>query len=323
MAENRTPATTPVVQVSTEHWDEVLQATEMFPVLKAMRETTILAVTNEDISGAAEQARQVFGTRVVRVPAAELRRQYERVSEIEAETWSERWRRGARRVTDVNRNVLLDNARMYVAVRELMERTHARTVAIDCPSMRSQPGEIPLPCLAHFQLNNDGATAVCTANVDLACAQTLISTISRRPGIMARPVDSVPGKGVTLAHTACTNKIFGSTGDTNRYHLRNAAQEHRTVYIQSVLPKSQPITLVDLDLAHRQMRIASADAAGGPENVDRCRTCIFARTKQDLAAVGSPANRPCVMHFGAYAKRAAFAARLAKLDATPISEATA
>lgn len=323
MAEKTKSATAPVVRVSAEHWDEVLQATSMFPVLKAMRETTILAVTDEDITAAAEGARQVFGTRVVRVPAAALRAQYNRVGEVEAARWAEQWRRGARKVTNVSPELLVDNARMYLAISQMMRQMHAQTVAVNCASLRSQPGALPLPCMSHFQINNEGGTAVCTADVDVACAQTLLHNISRRPGILARPVRSAPGKGVTLSHMACTNRLFGPKGDANRYLLKNAEQEERTVYIQSLLPKNQPMTLVDLDLARRQIRIAAAEAGGGPEAPDGCQSCVFARTARDLSAAGSPPNRPCVIQFGAYARRAAFAAKLARIEPAGVTDVVA
>jgi len=316
MAETRRDAIQPVVTVSARKWRDVLQAAWMFPVIRAMKQTTILAVTDDDISSAAGQVREVLGSKVVRISGANLKRYYDQTSVEEATVWAERWEHGAKhgKASGPSSQAMIAAARTYLALSRVRSHCHADVVAVDCNTLRRLGGSVPLPCLSHFQMNNEGFTAVCSADLNLACAQALLTHISKRPGILAKTAGGDAGAQVTLSHSACTNRLFGPQSDPSPYVVRPASGGDPAVYVTTQVPRREQVTLVDLSLAERKMRVASAETATTLPQPDKCRTSLVAKTREELETAGGGSQRTCVMSLGAYSKRAESLARLLGLQ---------
>jgi L-fucose isomerase-like protein len=288
-----------------------------------LKQTTILAVTDDDVSKMAVHVREVFGSKVVRINGANLKQYYDQTSVEEATVWAERWEHGAKRgsksATPAS-EALISAARTYLALSRVRSHVHADVVAVDCNTLRKLGGSVSLPCLSHFQMNNDGFTAVCSADLNAACAQALLTHISRKPGVLAKAAKGKSPAEVMLAHSACTNRLMGHQADASPYAVRPGVDGDQAVYVTTSMPRHEPITLVELDVAKRRMSVSSAETLGTQPQSEKCRTCVLAKTRDGLAPLPDGSIGPCVMTFGAYAKRVENLARLLGLQANETTD---
>lgn len=262
----------------------------------------------------------MFGSKVVRITGTNLKQYYNQTSVEEATVWAERWAHGAKhgKTAGPAPQSMVAAARVYLALSRVRSHCHADVVAVDCNTLRKLGGAVPLPCLSHFQMNNDGFTAVCSADLNAACAQALLTHISKRPGILAKTAGGRAGSDVALSHSACTNRLFGPQSDPSPYVVRPGVEGDPAVYVTTQLPRREAITVVDLDVAQRKMRVASAETAATLPQPEKCRTTVVAKAREELTAdVG---QSTCVMTVGAYAKRAENLARLLGLQTNEVTD---
>jgi hypothetical protein len=103
----------------------------MFPVIRAMKQTTILAVTDDDISKVAGHVREVFGSKVVRINGANLKQYFDQTSVEEATVWAEQWVHGGKKSSHAPKEGVIAAARMYLTLSRLRSHCHADVVAVD------------------------------------------------------------------------------------------------------------------------------------------------------------------------------------------------
>lgn len=300
----------PVTAVSAAGWNELLQAAWLFPVLRAMKETTILAVTDSDITAQAAKASALFGTKVVRVTGRELERMYPGADEREAIAWAERWRKGGGKSADGTppTEAMKRSAQMYLTLCRAMERKKADVAAVDCAACRA--AGLPMPCLSHFQMNDDGAVAVCTADLSAACAQTLARYMAHVPAFLATPAGtSGRGADMALAHNACGTRLRGRGYNPMPYVMRAFEGRHGPgIQAQTQLPRFEPITLISLDMGGRQMTACAAQIGGCGDRAEGCRVPFIAKAADRPATV--PQGAAVVTLFGSRSRQARHLARL-------------
>jgi L-fucose isomerase-like protein len=128
------------------------------------------------------------------------------------------------------------------------------------------------PCLGFFQLNNEGLTGVCEADLDSTLTQLLIRYLTGRPGYVSDPVIDTAAGQIVYAHCVATNRPFGPHGLANPYLIRSHAEDRKGASVQSMLPPGRPVTTLKLSPEHKAFAIHTGKSVANVEDDKACRT---------------------------------------------------
>jgi len=267
----------PVVEVASSDPQDLIEAIRLFGVMKKMRESKIIVVSDAPELPLATPTKELFGTELVPMRSAELKSYYDKADEEEARFWQRKWMEEALKVVEPDAEEILRSARMYLALKTALQDAKAEAITVDCLGLY-YGGKLPAyPCLGFFQLNNEGLTGVCEADVESTITQLLIRYLAGRPGYVSDPVIDTASNQIIYAHCVATNRVFGPEGLHNPYIIRSHAEDRQGAAIQSLLPLGKTVTTAKVSIRHKAFAIHTAKAVANVEEDKACRTKLAAQ----------------------------------------------
>ncbi|MGQ9732625.1 MAG: hypothetical protein ACUVX8_15305 [Candidatus Zipacnadales bacterium] len=183
---------------------------------------------------------------------------------------------GAQAVREPSRTDLLNAARTYFTIKELLAREDATAAAIDCLGMVGARLVPTPPCMAFSRLNDERITAACEADLMAAVGLMFVSHLFDRPGFMQDPVWESTHNYWIGAHCTCATRLDGFDKPRSPYILRNHAESALGVAMQVLWRPGQVFTMVDFQspnsvIVDRGTVVGNIDTppAGG------CRTSVL------------------------------------------------
>jgi len=283
----------PVVGIASSNFSDVIDAVRLFEVIKSMKDAKIIDVIDNDeetrvaplashitkiapLASHIKAIKDVFGTEVIRMSSDELNSYYNNVDESEAKKWADKWINDALKVVEPSRDEIVKSAKMYLALKKAMADKDADAVTIDCLGLY-RSGKLPAyPCLAFFQLNNEGSTGVCEADLDSTVTQLMMRYLTKRPGYVSDPVIDTASNQIIYAHCVATNKVYGPNGLANPYIIRSHSEDRKGASIQSLMPLGEKITTVKVNVVEKALSIHQGITVANVEEDKGCRTKLAA-----------------------------------------------
>jgi L-fucose isomerase-like protein len=248
--------------------------------MKKMRQANILLVADGETWGSRQDVLshllEVFGTRVEQINSDMLGAYYEKADADEAEHWKTKWIQEAQKVVEPDEAEILSSARMYLALKAAMQDAQADAVTVDCLGLYYGGKLVAYPCLGLFQLNNEGSTGVCEADLDSTLTQLLIRYLTGRPGYVSDPVIDMATGQIVYAHCLATNRAFGPYRPANPYLIRSHAEDRKGASVQSLLPLGHPVTTIKVSAEHKALAIHTGRTVANVEDDKACRTKLAA-----------------------------------------------
>ncbi|MEJ5250941.1 MAG: hypothetical protein HPY54_10845 [Chthonomonadetes bacterium] len=268
----------PVVTVSSSRFEDVVEAVRLFEVIRAMKESTILDIADYDITAWAGGVNSLFGTKVVKMGSEELASYYSRADEAEAARWADLWIKQAKKVVEPSREEIIKSGKMYLALAQAAADKRADAVTMDCLGMFYSGRVTAYPCLSHFQMNNDGGTGVCEADLNSTCTQLMMRYLTGRPGYVSDPVIDTSRGWIIYAHCVASNRVFGPQGKANPYIIRSHAEDAKGASVQSLMPIGETVTTLEIDVMGKRMVIHTGKTVANVDDPKACRTKLAAKT---------------------------------------------
>ena len=225
-----------------------------------------------------ENLRRIFGLEMVRYDPEEIYKYYENVSPEEAEKVADEWIRNADRV-DASRQAIVNAARLYLALKKLIEDAGCDAVGIECcPVLAS--GKMPaFPCMAFSKLNDEGITAACEADMDSAVTLLLGRYIAGRPGMMGNYCLDVPHNRVTYLHCTSPTKLYGYDKPPLKHYITKHGEAHFVGASPVVkFPSGEDVTTVKVSVLHGKICIRYGKTLGLVEDEKACRDKLLVET---------------------------------------------
>jgi len=267
----------PVVTVCSSDFRDVAAAVNLFPVIRAMKESCIMAVTDADLAGPCDRIKQFLGTQVVRLTAKELAACYDRTDEARAAAWADLWIGQARRMVEPTRAEVIKSGRMHLALLRAAADRRADAVTMDCLGMFYSGRATAYPCLSFFQMNNEGGTGVCECDLASTCTQLMLRYLAGRPAYVSDPVIDTARSEIIYAHCVASNRVFGPAGPANPYLIRSHAEDGKGAVVQSLMPLQQAVTTLEMDPFGKRMVIHTGVTTRNVDEPKACRTKLAAR----------------------------------------------
>ncbi len=265
-----------VLLAASRDYGDIDRVAALLRVPARMRQTKILVVggaTGTPASRSAEAVEQKFGTCIVRISAEEqieaFRSVDPRAAEAEAEEY---WLSQAEAIVEPSREDVVDAARLYLALRDLMLRHRAR--AVTSTFCMSNPCNA---CLAFSKLNDLGLVGACEGDMDSTLTMLLFGYAFGKPGFITDPLFDLSRNAVIHAHCVAATKMDGPLGARHPFRIRSHRDDNSGAAVQAKLRVGQAITcakLVHLDT----LLISRQEIIEIPDFDDRgCRTQCTAR----------------------------------------------
>jgi predicted SnoaL-like aldol condensation-catalyzing enzyme len=158
-----------------------------------------------------------------------------KLAEAEAEQY---WIKPALGILEPTRQEIIDSARYYLAVKQLMIRENARGI---CSA--ACMGD-PRGCLTFSKLNDMGFVGACEGDIDSTLTMLLAGYAFRAPGFITDPVVDESKNAVVQFH--CTSFTRLPDGSRMPFLIRNQTDSGGGVALQVQWRTGEPVTMAKL-----------------------------------------------------------------------------
>ena len=277
----------PVVGVASSNFEDVVSAIRLLKVIHEFRNSRILVVADvpegrrREVRKHVEYLKSRYGVELVYVSSDQVNRVYEEVSDEDAREVVEKWVEEAEKVVEPSKEELLKSAKIYLALKRLVEEHDVDAVTVDCLNL-VYAGKLPAyPCLAFLQFNNDGLTATCEADIDSTATMLLLRYLTGRPSFVSDPVLDQATQQIVYAHCVAPTRVYGLGKPAAPYIIRSHAEDRSGASVQALLPLGEVVTTVKLNLREEAIAVHTAVTTANVEEEKACRTKLAARADVD------------------------------------------
>ncbi|HNY40597.1 MAG TPA: hypothetical protein PKJ41_09385, partial [Bryobacteraceae bacterium] len=217
-----------VLLLSTTDRGELDEAVSLLRVPALMKQTRILAVDGPrgtKASCSPEQVKNKLGADLVTIKNAEIlaiaKAIDPKLAEAEAENY---WIKPAIGILEPTRQEIIDSARYYLAVKQLMIKEKAQGIC-SAACMGT-----PRACLTFSKLNDLGLVGACEGDIDSALTMLLFAHAFRAPGFITDPVIDESKNALVQFH--CTSFTQRPDGSRMPFIIRNQTDSGGGVALQ-------------------------------------------------------------------------------------------
>lgn len=269
----------PVTGVSSTAFKDVVQGARTLAVLRKLRESVILNVTDRNMAAAFQAVQETLGPQVKGIPGTELESFYRRADRAEGRKWGKQWAAAAEKVVEPTAKDLDDSGTMYVAMREMMAEHKAQGIAVDCLNLFYGHKITAYPCMGFFQMNDDGFVGACEADIQSAATMLVLAYLTGKPGYISDPVIDTSKNQAIYAHCVAPSKVWGPKGAANPYHIRSHSEDRKGAAVRSLMPLGQMTTTLKFVPDQKTMVIHTAKTVENIDDDKACRTKLAAEVK--------------------------------------------
>ena len=192
-----------------------------------------------------EMIRRTFGASLVFASFSELLDAYNSVSQEDGDKIAEERASKALEVK-VSMDDLKKAARMYLAIKKLMEKYNANAVSVACLEAIRQDVLPIAPCLALSMLNDEGIPASCEADVESLIMLAIVHYLTDRAGFQGDPVVDQASNSLLVAHCTAATKLNGYSESSLPFSLVTHTETWRNVGVKTYMPEDGEATIVGL-----------------------------------------------------------------------------
>jgi hypothetical protein len=237
-----------VVLLPTSDWNELERVVGLLRVPAWLKQTRIIAwgkPLGTTAACSAEQIKQRFGAELVSVPNERVMQIYKGIDAKAAEAEAEEyWLSQAKRIVEPSRQEIIDSAKMFLAVKQLMIEERAQAIT------SSHCMGNPRGCLTFSKLNDLGFVGACEGDMDSTLTMLLFAYAFRVPGFITDPVIDTAKNAMVHFHCTSATKMDGPNGKRLPFTIRTQTDSKGGVALEVENRVGQPVTcakLVNLD----------------------------------------------------------------------------
>lgn len=270
--------------------------------ISKMKGLRILSVTDRPVLGSYEAGfgnrkeyekvyldnlKETFGSEIITTDQEEMFDKIQQVDEAEAEKVMKMWIDGAEAIRDTNEAEILRSAKLYLTMKELMEKYDCGAITTEGYGVFSdyKKGNIPSQGLPSSQFCTDGIIATSECLVNSLLTQQLGFYITGRPSFNGDYIIDPFYNVAIIGHCECP---FNPYGDERRapYIIRNLPRLRKNkggACVQVNLPLNETVTVAKISVYDKKISVFTGQTVSGRELYDEwdnlaCRTKLAIKT---------------------------------------------
>ena len=166
-----------------------------------------------------------FGIEMIRGDPNEILEYYTKVNEDEAKNIADKWIKNALKV-EPSEKTILNSAKLYLAFKKILKDKDIEVFTPDCGTFLLT-GILPAyPCMAYFELSNEGIYGICESDMDSTVSFLFGLYLTGRPGFVSNHTLDVINDQITYMHCVAPNKLFGIDGPSAPYEIVFHGETH-------------------------------------------------------------------------------------------------
>ncbi len=230
-----------VVLLPTSDWSELDQVVALMRVAPKLRQTRIIVVHGPQGTAAAcsaEQVKKRLGAEIVPISVEQTIKLHQAVDLKAAEAEAEKyWISKAKKIVEPTRKEIVNSARFYLAIKDLMIRERAQ--AITSSNCMGGPAK---GCLTFSKLNDLGLVGACEGDMDSTLTMLMFQYAFGVPGFITDPVIDTASDALIHFHCTCATKMDGPAGKRLPFTIRTQSDSERGVSLDVEQRIGQPVT---------------------------------------------------------------------------------
>ena len=237
-----------VILLPSSDWKEIDRSVGLLRVPARLKQTRILAWGPPQGTAAACSAEQIknrLGAELVSVSNERVHQVMKDIDPKAAEAEAEEyWISQAKEIVEPKRPEIIESARLFLAIKELMIQERAQAVA------SSHCMGDPRGCLTFSKLNDLGFVGACEGDMDSTLTMLMFAYAFRAPGFISDPVIDKAKNAMVHFHCTSATKMTGPDGQRLPFSIRTQTDSKGGVALQVKNRIGQPVTcakLVNLD----------------------------------------------------------------------------
>jgi len=238
-----------VVLLPTSDWGELEQVVKLMRVAPHLRHTRIIVVRGPQGTAAAcsaEQVKKRLGAELIPISVEQTMQAHKAINIKAAEAEAERyWFSKAKKIVEPSRKEIINSARFYLAMKELMIKERAQ--AITSSNCMGRPAKA---CLTFSKLNDLGLVGACEGDMDSTLTMLMFKYAFGIPGFINDPVIDTSCNALICFHCTCATKMDGPAGKRLPFTIRTQSDSERGVSLDVEHRIGQAVTsakFVNLD----------------------------------------------------------------------------
>jgi hypothetical protein len=281
---------------------DLAKKVKLLQSISKMKKLRILSVTDRPVLGSYENGfgnrkeyeevyldnlAETFGSEIITTTQEEMFDKIQEVEEEEAEKITKMWIDGAKGIKDTNEAEIVRSAKLYLVLKELMEKYDCRAVTTEGYGVFAgyKKGNIPSQGLASSQFCTDGIVATSECLIDSLLTQQLVFHTTGRLGFNGDYIIDPFNNVAILGHCECP---FNPYGDDRRssYVIRNLPRLKKYeggACVQVDLPLNETVTVTKISVHDRKISLFTGKTVSGRDFFEdwddlACRTKLAMET---------------------------------------------
>jgi len=230
-----------VVLLPTSDWCEIDRIAALMRVAPRLRQTRIIVVGNPrgtEAACSAQEVKEHLGTELVPISNEKVIEAHRAVDIKAAEAEAEKyWISKAKKIVEPTRDDIINSARMYLAVKNIMIKERARAVASSHCMGRPAKG-----CLTFSKLNDLGLVGACEGDMDSTLTMLIFRYAFGIPGFISDPVFDISRNALIHFHCTSATKMDGPAGKRLPFTIRTQSDSEKGVSLDVENRVGQTVT---------------------------------------------------------------------------------
>jgi hypothetical protein len=220
-----------VVLLPTSDWSELDRIIGLVRVPPHLRKTRIIVVNAPQGTAAAcsaEQVKERLGCEIIPVTIDETVEAHQardiKAAEAEAEKY---WISKAKKIVEPTREQIINSARFYLAMKDMMIKKGAHAIASS--GCMGRPAKA---CLTFSKLNDLGMVGACEGDMDSTLTMLMFNYAYGIPGFISDPVIDASENALIHFHCTSATKMDGPAGERLPFTIRNQSDSEQGVSLE-------------------------------------------------------------------------------------------
>ncbi|OYT31706.1 MAG: hypothetical protein B6U94_02170 [Thermofilum sp. ex4484_79] len=264
---------TRTVMVASSNIMDLIDKIKLLEAVLSLKNLRILLIKDTKVSNEyLSKMREKYGVDIVCLDHNVLSKYYDDTDTKEAERLADTVISKSVKVVEPSREEIVKAARIYFALKHMLEDYNAKALTMDCLSMIYHRAIPTTPCLAFSLLNDEGIPAACEADLNSLITMIILKHITGKPSFISDPVPDYSKGCLYHAHCTSATRLKGIGREQGKYYLRNHAESLSGVAVQTLWPVGEIVTSAKIETEENIMLLHTGKIVDNVY-IDRgCRT---------------------------------------------------